>query len=104
MAPGRFSSLRTAMAVAVLVTLQLAGCGALDDDDDSVFGTNCCDVLRGTSICASSIGLPTTGAEVTSAEQVSASGSGASAVGEYCRVQGVIRPVDPSAPNIRFQV
>ena len=64
MAPRRFSALRTAMAVAVLTTIQLAGC-ALDDDDDSLVGTNSCDVLRGTNIGASSIGLPTTGAEVT---------------------------------------
>ena len=104
MARGRSSAFRTALAVAVLATLQLAGCGAFDDDDDSVVGTNACDVLRGTNIPASSIGLPTTGAEVTSTESVAASGSGAGAVGEYCRVQGVIRPVDPSAPNIRFQV
>jgi hypothetical protein len=104
MAPGRFSSLRTAMAVAVLATLQLAGCGALDDDDDSVVGTNSCDLLKGTNIGASSIGLPTTGAEVTSAERVAATGTGAGLVPEHCRVRGEIRPVDPSAPKILFQV
>jgi hypothetical protein len=40
MARGRSSAFRTALAVAVLATLQLAGCGAFDDDDDSVVGTN----------------------------------------------------------------
>ena len=101
MAQGRFSVLRTAMAVALLTTV-LAGCGG--DDDDAIVSTSACDLLKGTNIPASSIGLATTGAEVTAAERIPGSGVGAAAVPEYCRVQGEIRPVDPSAPNIRFQV
>ncbi|RZL98379.1 MAG: tannase/feruloyl esterase family alpha/beta hydrolase [Variovorax sp.] len=63
-----------------------------------------CAQLGGMSIAAGSIGLPTTGAVVTSATVVPAAGSGATAVGEYCRVLGDIRPVDPAAQNIKFQL
>ncbi|MGZ8273875.1 MAG: tannase/feruloyl esterase family alpha/beta hydrolase, partial [Burkholderiaceae bacterium] len=56
------------------------------------------------AIPAASIGLPTTGAVVTSTTVVPASGSGSTAVGEYCRVLGDINPVDSTAPKIKFQV
>lgn len=63
-----------------------------------------CAQLAGMQISASSIGLPTTGAIVTHTQLVPAGRTGASAVGEYCMVSGNIMPVDPTAPNIKFQV
>jgi len=63
-----------------------------------------CAQLAGMAIPASEIGLPTTGGTVTSATLVAASGSGASALPEYCRVDGSISPVDPTAPKILFRV
>ena len=63
-----------------------------------------CAQLPGVTIPASAIGLPTTGGSVTSATLVPASGSGASAIPEYCRVDGRIGPIDPAAPNILFRV
>lgn len=63
-----------------------------------------CAQLPGLTIPASAIGLPTTGGSVTGATLVAASGSGASAIPEYCRVDGKIGPVDPTAPNILFRV
>jgi feruloyl esterase len=56
------------------------------------------------TIQASSIGLPTTGAVVTSTTQMAASGRGATATGSYCLVAGAIHPIDPSAPDILFNV
>ena len=56
-----------------------------------------CAALNGLAIPASSIAEPTGGATVTSATLVEAAG-------EYCQVNGVIAPVDPAAPSIRFQV
>jgi hypothetical protein len=42
---------------------------------------------------------------VTTATSVSPNGlPGAKAIGEYCKVLGEIYPVDPTAPNIKFQV
>ena len=63
-----------------------------------------CAQLVGMAVPASEIGLPTTGGTVTSATLVAASGSGASALPEYCRVDGRISPIDPTAPNILFRV
>jgi len=31
-------------------------------------------------------------------------GTGAQATGEYCLVSGTINPVDPAAPQIKFQI
>ncbi|HKO52892.1 MAG TPA: tannase/feruloyl esterase family alpha/beta hydrolase [Polyangiaceae bacterium] len=59
-----------------------------------------CAQLAGMAIPASEIGLPTTGGTVTGATLVAASG----ALPEYCRVDGRIGPVDPTAPNILFRV
>lgn len=98
------------VTLAVLAALGLAACGGSDDNDNN--NTNLaprqaamtCAQLAGMTIPAASIGLATTGAAVTSATVVPAAGSGASAVGEYCRVLGDINPMDATAPKIRFQV
>lgn len=63
-----------------------------------------CAQLAGMAVPASSIGLPTSGGVVTSASVVAASGTGATAVPEYCLVNGTISPVDKTAPNIQFRV
>lgn len=63
-----------------------------------------CAELTTITIEAPRIGLPTTGAVVTEAKLIPARGSGPSAVGEHCLATGNIRPVDLSAPVIRFQV
>jgi hypothetical protein len=63
-----------------------------------------CAELNGMVIPATSIGLPTTGGLVTSTTVVPAAGTGAAAIGEYCKVLGEIYPVDPTAPKIKFQV
>jgi feruloyl esterase len=58
-----------------------------------------CDQLNGTSIPASAIGLPTTGADVT-ATTVTATPT----MGEYCKASVAIHPVDKAAPDILAQV
>jgi feruloyl esterase len=75
-----------------------------------------CAKLQGQSIAASVIGLPTGGAVITSAELVAPGpepASGPPGQGpsgptqpnpEFCRVLGEIKPVDPSAPVIQFEV
>lgn len=63
-----------------------------------------CEQLAGRSVPASEIGLPTSGATVLTATVVAASGSGASAVPEHCLVSARIAPVDPAAPDIRFNL
>lgn len=63
-----------------------------------------CAQLANMQIPSASIGLPTTGGVVTSTQMIAAHGAGAGAIGEYCLVSGDIMPVDPTAPNIKFQV
>jgi feruloyl esterase len=57
-----------------------------------------CRSLKGMIVPATALGLPTTGAYVRSAKLVNDSR------GEYCKVLGGIRPVDPSAQDITFEV
>ncbi|HSW20159.1 MAG TPA: tannase/feruloyl esterase family alpha/beta hydrolase [Ramlibacter sp.] len=69
-----------------------------------------CAALAGMSIPASSIALPTSGATISSASLVVAAPErvGATSVTralpQYCRVLGSIRPIDPAAPPINFQL
>ncbi|WP_225984919.1 tannase/feruloyl esterase family alpha/beta hydrolase [Noviherbaspirillum aerium] len=102
-------SLLAPVTAAVMAAGVLAACGGSDDGPvaapaASTQAPMTCAQLNGMNIPAASIGLPTTGATVTSTQVVPAAGTGATAVGEYCRVQGDINPVDPTAPKIKFQV
>jgi feruloyl esterase len=63
-----------------------------------------CGELAGLSIPASATPLATSGAKVTSATAQPASGTGAKAVGAFCRVMVEIAPVDPKAPPIKVEV
>jgi len=62
-----------------------------------------CLALRDMKIPATSIGLPTNGATIVSATLVTASDAGNSN-GEFCKVLGGIHAVDPTAPDIKFEV
>src|SRR5438093_565945 len=62
-----------------------------------------CSALRGMVIPRDSIGLPTNGGVVVSASLVMAADPGNSN-GEFCKVLGSIRPVDPTAPDVKFEV
>ncbi|WP_345816476.1 tannase/feruloyl esterase family alpha/beta hydrolase [Paraburkholderia sp. PREW-6R] len=99
----RLGGIGTSVLVApVLTLLSLGGCG--DDVSQTVSTPLTCAQLVGKTVPASSIGLPTTGATVTAATTMPATGTGATATGEYCLVSGAISPVDPAAPQIKFQI
>lgn len=59
-----------------------------------------CAGLAGLSVGSQHIAMPTKGATVNSTNLVAARG----AVGEYCDVNGSIRPIDQSAPPIQFNL
>jgi feruloyl esterase len=59
-----------------------------------------CAKLQAQPIAASAIGLPTTGAVILSAEMVTTE----KGEPEFCKVLGEIKPVDPAAPVIQFEV
>jgi feruloyl esterase len=63
-----------------------------------------CQSLVGVSIPAARIGLPTRGARVTEANDVSPASAGDRPHPDYCRVLAVIAPIDPRAPEIRFEL
>jgi feruloyl esterase len=63
-----------------------------------------CEQLSGLTIPAAAIGLPTHGGAVTSAALVPASAQTGVALPEYCKVLASIRPVDPRAPAIDFEL
>jgi feruloyl esterase len=70
-----------------------------------------CSALGGSTIDSSAIGLPTRGAVITTATSVpaadgrtNANGTFTKALPAYCKVLGTITPIDPAAPNIRFEV
>jgi len=62
-----------------------------------------CSNLQGLAIPASAIGLPTSGAVVQSALMVEETAKG-NINGEFCKVIGIIKPVNPESPNIEFEV
>src|SRR5262249_20645707 len=91
--------------VPLLAVLSLSGCGSGNDDIHSTAAAPLsCSQLAGKTVPASAIGLPTTGASVSTAVGMPASRPGAQATGEYCLVSGAISPVDPAAPQIKFQI
>ncbi len=98
-ANARLSCLRVALGLAVLgaAAALLSGCAATQSPVT-------CASLQGKIIAPASIGLPTSGATVTAAEQVAASGTGAAALGAYCKVSADIHPVDAKAPPIKMIV
>lgn len=59
-----------------------------------------CAMLIGQRVVAEAIALPTRGAHLVMAEVVPAS----ERLPAYCRIEGEIEPVDPTAPPIRFRV
>ena len=89
---------------AILLSTLLLGCAGLQPDAAIPTTALNCAELNGMTVAASRIGLPTSGAVVSSTQLVPAAGSGATAVGAYCKVLGNIAPVDPTAPKILFQV
>ena len=62
-----------------------------------------CAALRGLSIPASAIGLPTGGAVVQTAVAVAASDRD-NPNGDFCKVTGIVKPQNPSSPSLEFEV
>jgi feruloyl esterase len=62
-----------------------------------------CTGLQGFSIPASAIGLASGGAVVQAAVFVGAADTGNSN-GDFCKVTGIVKPHNPSSPNLEFEV
>jgi feruloyl esterase len=90
---------------AVTASLVLAGfvVRAASQTQTSPLAPDACAAFAGFSIPPTAIGLPTSGAAVQTAVVVSASAPG-NANGDYCKVTGIVKPQNPSSPNLEFEV
>ena len=107
MSTARAARVSLALALAVASAVGLAGpvSAAPSRQASVVEPLQGCADLKGELVPARRIGLPTTGGLVTDAVVVPASAAtGTASVGEFCRVSASLRPVDPTAPEIRLQV
>ena len=100
--------LRVALAAGAVASVCLTGCGGSFTTTAgavpvvATVTAPTCAQLNGMKVPVGSIGLPTTGAVVTSTSSIAANTAGT--IGAYCLVSGNITPVDPTAPNIMFQL
>ena len=62
-----------------------------------------CAALRGIQVASEKIARPTQGAVIDAADLVAADAKD-NVNGEFCKVLGSIKPLDPAAPDIKFQV
>lgn len=97
-----------AITGAVLALVSIWTTGGLSAGPQSAQPDTACASLKGVTIPANAIGLPTSGAAVAAADLMAASPQATSgdrtvlAIPAYCRVTGRIAPVDPAAPPINF--
>jgi feruloyl esterase len=89
------------LALALSIAALAAPVGAADDT--TALPAAACASLQGMTIAAASIGLPTSGAEVQTAAMVAPSAAN-NTNGEYCKVTGIVKPKNPSSPNLEFEV
>ncbi len=96
---GRAAAAFAAVALNIAATAPVSGQSqrALPD------AAHQCAALARVALPPSSIGLPTSGATIVSATLVGTHDSGNSN-GEFCKVLGAIHAVDPTAPDIKFEV
>jgi len=91
-----------AMISLALLTVALAARLGAADETTTLPGGACAS-LQGMSIAASAIGLPTSGAEVQAAAMVAAAAA-SNVNGDYCKATGIVKPKNPSSPNLEFEV
>ena len=72
-------------------------------NDQDKFRLSDCSGLQNLQVPASLIELPTSGAIVQTAAPVGAADKD-NANGDFCKVIGIIKPVNPKSPNIEFEV
>jgi len=87
----------------LLLTVLLASPAAMAQDASTALPAGACEGLQNLSIPASAIGLPTGGALVQTAVPVSAADKG-NVNGVFCKVTGIVKPKNPSSPNLEFEV
>jgi pimeloyl-ACP methyl ester carboxylesterase len=87
----------------VIAACAALGCGFAPIAAFAATPAEACGALAPLAIAPEAIGLPTHGATISSATLVAADAAD-NANGEFCKALGAIHPVDPTAPDINFEV
>ena len=93
---------RSSLAVVALAT-GISGHAISAQEATTALPQAACAALQGFAIPATAIGLPTQGAVVQTAAAVAANAEGNSN-GAYCKVTGIVKPRNPTSPNLEFEV
>ena len=96
-------TLRNVLSFFCRVLLIVSAIGVATAGDSISLARDACTGLQGFSIPASAIGLPNGGAVVETAAFVAAPDSG-NVNGDFCKVIGIVKPHNPSSPNLEFEV
>lgn len=93
-----------AVGISAILTISISTVGVnIDDNGYTELQMSDCGGLQGMKVPASMIGLPTSGAIVQTATPVDGRDEG-NDNGEFCKVIGIIKPVNPKSQNIEFEV
>lgn len=92
----------TRIVIALMIILSTS-CNGAHENGLTGLRISDCGSLQDLEIPASMIGLPTSGAVVQTAEAVTTTAEG-NTNGEFCKVIGIIKPVNPESPDIEFEV
>jgi pimeloyl-ACP methyl ester carboxylesterase len=92
-----------AARIALTAALVALGVPMLAQDSATRLPADACASLANLPIPASAIGLPTSGAVVQIAMPVSAADKG-NVNGDFCKVTGIVKPHNPTSPNLEFEV
>ncbi len=85
------------------IVIALSGTVYAADAHEAQLSSETCASLRGFAIPASAIGLPSSGATVQTATMISTSEEG-NGNGNFCKVIGIVKPHNPTSPDIEFEV
>ena len=96
------SVIRAAGTLVVASAVAVAYSVSAEEGTTPLPSANCAS-LQSLSIDASAIGVPTGGAVVQSAALVAATAQG-NQNGDFCKVTGIVKPKNPSSPNMEFEV
>jgi pimeloyl-ACP methyl ester carboxylesterase len=99
----RLAQAFVARVLFIAVGVGLAMAGDSGNQEPVRLTPETCTRLQGFSIPASSIGLATSGALLQTAVLVAASENG-NINGDFCKVTGIVKPHNPTSPNLQFEV
>ena len=98
---GRLVGFATLMSVVVLAWLAMHRTAAVAKE--TPFAMHCAE-FAGAVLPAEVIEMPTAGALIESAAMIGATAPGNQQGGEYCRITGRIKALNPTTPDIRFDL